>query len=267
MAQIMQPDFSVLDRPEILAVLFHPRPETSPPSAEAAGLEIQIPVDDGVVLGARFHLGAKSDPNILFFHGNGEIVADYNDLGTLYTAQGINFLPVDYRGYGRSSGRPSVAAMISDAQKILNFVVQWLETHGYTGPLIVMGRSLGSAPALSLAAQCQERVDGLIVESGFATISPLLRLLGVETGGLGLNPQADAFNLNHIQAFSKPTLIIHAQFDHIIAFSAGQALFDASPAREKRLLMIPGANHNDIFHRGLDEYLQAVRWLVGAAGG
>ena len=46
-------------------------------------------------------------PSILFFHGNGEIVADYDDLGPLYNRMGINFLAADYRGYGRSTGRPT----------------------------------------------------------------------------------------------------------------------------------------------------------------
>jgi fermentation-respiration switch protein FrsA (DUF1100 family) len=66
--------------------------------------------------------------------------------------------------------------------------------------------------------------------------------------------------------FDRPTLIIHAQNDHIISFAEGQALYDACPATDKRLLMIPGANHNDILVRGMKEYLEAVKMFVDRLG-
>jgi fermentation-respiration switch protein FrsA (DUF1100 family) len=69
-------------------------------------------------------------------------------------------------------------------------------------------------------------------------------------------------NLAKIEKFGKPTLVIHAEYDHIIPFSDGQDLFNACPAEEKQLLMIPGANHNDIFARGLPEYMAAIRSLI-----
>jgi len=266
MAPSLEPDYSVLDRPEVLAVLFHPRREMGAADNSHGGLDLEIAVAGDVAVGARFHLAGKASPTILFFHGNGEIVADYDDLGPLYTNKGINFLPVDYRGYGRSAGSPTVTAMMADAVVIFDFVARWLDTNGYSGPLIVMGRSLGSASALMLAANRQERIAGLIIESGFAYITPLIRLLGVNPDTIGFHAQWDAFNLENIQSFTKPTLIIHAQFDHIIPFGDGQALHDRAPAGDKQLLMIPGANHNDILQRGFNEYFQAVQWLVDTAG-
>ena len=91
-------DYSRFDRPEILMVLFHPRPEWHGAQSERAYDEILIPVEKEVVVGARFYPAGGSCPNILFFHGNGEIVADYDDIGKLYRRMEINFLPVDYRG-------------------------------------------------------------------------------------------------------------------------------------------------------------------------
>ena len=69
-------------------------------------------------------------------------------------------------------------------------------------------------------------------------------------------------NLAKIERFKNPTLIIHAEYDHIIPFSDGQDLFKACSAKEKQLLMIPGANHNDIFARGLPEYMAAIGSLI-----
>ena len=79
---------------------------------------------------------------------------------------------------------------------------------------------------------------------------------------MGFKEETGFGNIDKIKTIDKPTLIIHAEFDHIIPFSDGKALYDASPSKNKTLLMIPGANHNDIFARGLSEYLEAVKMLT-----
>lgn len=258
-------DYGPLDRPEVLMFLFHPRKEWGG-SRPLGSTDILIPVEQDVVVGGRFHMKDKASPSILFFHGNGEIVADYDELGPHYNELGMNFLPVDYRGYGRSTGEPTVTAMMRDGHVLFGFVTRWLKENGFHGPLIVMGRSLGSASALELAAAYGDRIDGLVVESGFAYAGPLLSLLGIHARAIGFREEEGFRNTDKIRAFKKPTLVIHAEFDHIIPFSDGQALYDASGAPEKTLVMIPGANHNDIFVRGLSQYLQAVKELTQKAG-
>jgi fermentation-respiration switch protein FrsA (DUF1100 family) len=265
MKDTSQFDYSSLDRSEVLRFLFHPRPEpaASPFQATAsAGTDIMIPVAADVAIGARFHVSTKSGGNLLFFHGNGEIVADYDELGGVYNQMGLNFLAVDYRGYGRSGGQPTIADMMRDCHTILEFVRHWLKQNDFAGPLVLMGRSLGSASVLELAAAHKSRIDGLIVESGFAFAGPLLQLLGIDLQALGLKEENGFGNLGKMKKFDKPTLIIHAEFDHIIPFSDGRALYDACPSAFKKFLKIPGANHNDIFMRGLQPYLAAVKNLV-----
>ena len=259
-------DYSALDRPEVLMRLFHPRPDYGSIEGPANAMDVVIPVEEDMVVGGRFHTQEKSAPNVLFFHGNGEIVADYDELGPLYNRMGMNFLAVDYRGYGRSTGMPTAATMMTDCHAIFEFTKTWLEGNGYTGTFIIMGRSLGSASALELASHHKDRMDGLIVESGFAHTGPLLALLGVNTGAMGFREEKGFRNLEKIRAWDKPTLVIHAEFDHIIPFSDGQALYDACPSSDKTLLKIPGANHNDIFMRGLDAYMKAVKILCKKTG-
>lgn len=261
MVDIPLADYSALDRPEVLNNIFHPRQEWH--AKESARVkDLSIPVEGAVAIGARFHLVSKDGPNILFFHGNGEIVSDYDDLGPFYNRMGINFLPVDYRGYGRSGGSPSVSAMMRDCATLYEFAKKWLADNSYSGPFIVMGRSLGSASALELVRTHPEGIDGLIVESGFAYAEPLLRLLGVDLRAVGFREEAGFRNLDKIRDFRKPVLIIHAEYDHIIPFADGQAFYAASASPDKTLLKIPGANHNDIFSRGLAEYMAAVKSLT-----
>lgn len=224
-----------------------------------------IPVENDIVVGTRFYLTGKSAPTILFFHGNGEIVADYDQMGPLYNRMGINFFAADYRGYGRSTGEPTITNMMRDCHMIFDFVKEWLKGNAYSGPFIAMGRSLGSASALELVSYYKSQIDGLIMESGFAYAGPLLQLLGINVVAMGFKEEAGFRNVDKIQDFDKPTLVIHAELDHIIPFSDGQALYDASPASEKTMLRILGANHNDIFMRGLFEYMTAVKTLVEKA--
>ena len=190
-------------------------------------------------------------------------MADYDELAPFYQRQGVNFFPVDYRGYGRSTGDPTVSAMMRDCHEIFGFVRQWLPEMGYPGPLVVMGRSLGSASALELAAAYPDQVAALIVESGFAYAGPLLQLLGVNLAAIGFKETAGFRNIDKIRAYPGPTLIIHAEHDHIIPMSDGQALYDAATAVDKTLLKIPHANHNDILFQGFAAYMAAIQTLAG----
>jgi pimeloyl-ACP methyl ester carboxylesterase len=259
---ISQIDYSGLDIPEVLNVLFHPRPEFSAGERTDSTQDFLIPVDDDVNIGTRFHLKENSVSSILFFHGNGEIVADYNDMGQVYNDMGINFIVVDYRGYGRSTGSPTMTFMMRDAHVIFEQVQNRLAEYGHKGPFMVMGRSLGSASALELAAHYPDRMDGLIIESGFSHVIPLLELLGLHITALGIKEEEGSRNIDKIKSFHKPTLIIHAEYDHIIPLSQGQELYDASPAEDKRMLKIPHADHNTIFQYGMPEYLNAIKEFV-----
>ncbi len=255
-------NYTALDRPEVLMFLFHPRRELETTGTRSHGIDIMIPVEKDEKIGARFHMAEKQSPNILFFHGNGEIVADYDDLGPLYNKLGINFLPVGYRGYGRSTGKPCVSSMMNDCHAVFDFVKTWLAKNKYSGPLIVMGRSLGSASAIEIADSHKNTISGLILESGFAYAGPLLQILGIDPDAIGFKEETGFRNVDKIKTFDKPALIIHAEQDHIIPFSDGQALYNACSASDKTLLEIPEANHNDIFMRGFSEYMSAVKALT-----
>lgn len=262
MIDISQIEYPTLDRPEVIHFLFHPRPEMGGGSNGGDARDVMIPVEENIAVGGRFHMTAASGPNILFFHGNGEIVSDYDELGPIYNRLGINFLPVDYRGYGTSNGIPTVTAMMRDSHVIFDFVRKWLSSEGFAGPLLLMGRSLGSASVLELIFHYPDAIDGLIVESGFAYAAPLLELLGIDVRSIGFEEKTGFRNVDKIAAFTGPTLIIHARNDHIIPFSDGEALFASCASADKTLLKIPGANHNDLLHVGFSDYMRAVKTLT-----
>jgi alpha-beta hydrolase superfamily lysophospholipase len=255
-------EFTVFDRPEILRFIFYPRRDSSPQPRVPNATTYLISVAEGISISCRFYLHNEKAPNILFFHGNGEIASDYDDIAPLFTQIGVNFFVADYRGYGLSGGKPTFTDMMRDAHAVFDGFKQ----EGYSGRIFVMGRSLGSASAIELAYNYQQQIEGLIVESGFADVIRLLTYIGVPVQRLGLDQVKVSLNLERIQLISIPTLIIHGECDSLIPVQEGKDLYRSSGAKDKRLLIVPEADHNDIFFVGGAEYLNTVREFVVAHG-
>jgi pimeloyl-ACP methyl ester carboxylesterase len=130
-----------------------------------------------------------------------------------------------------------------------------------------MGRSLGSACAIELAAADDGDITGLIIESGFAETLPLLLNLGVDTQSLDIT-EADGFNnLRKISQFSKPTFILHAQHDRIIPLTSAETLQVHSSARSKEFQMVPGADHNTILDVAGNLYFEAIKRFTDKIAG
>ena len=256
----------VLDTEEVLLFLFHPRAEPSGASVPDGCEAFRIPVDAGVELGARLYKGPPDAPLVLYFHGNGEIASDYDEIGPLFRRCGMQLLVVDYRGYGVSDGMPAISHMMRDAVRVFEEVRGLGRKRGWTGPLIVMGRSLGSASAAEIAGRSPEAVDGLVIESGFASLGRLMGRIGLSSRAMRVFEERDLLNTDRIRRYPGPTLVIHAEGDAIIPIEQGLALYEAAGAPDKTLLRIPGAGHNDIFYRGMTEYMEAVVTLCQKAG-
>jgi alpha-beta hydrolase superfamily lysophospholipase len=254
----------VMDRPEILGRLFFPRRELTGEASPEIGSSLTIEVAPAILLGCRFYPAATDGPCLLYFHGNGEIAADYDYVAPLYRQRGINLFVADYRGYGVSGGEPGCAALIADSHRLFEGFASFSKDSGYGDSLFVMGRSLGSAPAIEVAYHYQKRLKGLIVESGFAHERNQLDRIGM----VHLFEEPDKVvgfgNDLKIAEIRIPTLIIHGERDEIIPVGEGRKLFAASRAADKRSLFIPGAGHNDLLEREPGKYMEAVAALTGA---
>ncbi|MBI4789187.1 MAG: alpha/beta fold hydrolase [Chloroflexi bacterium] len=253
----------LLDRPEVLAVLFHPRRESS--SRAMAGVElISVPVEPGVSVGGRLYRARRESPIILYFHGNGEIAADYDDLAPLYTEMGITLLVMDYRGYGTSDGTPTATNLIADAMASYNALGRICDSNDLApARRYLMGRSLGSAAALEVASRVPDGIAGLIIVSGFANTFQLLARLGLRISGAS-EERDGAGNLAKINRIAARTLIIHGEEDFLIPISEAEELYKHSGATENRLVRIPNAGHNDLMVVGMRQYFGAIRDFVRA---
>ena len=234
--------------------LFHPRTSYQ----EMDEKDIQINVDDSVQVGSRFHLISKSVPIILFFHGNGEIATEYDDIARVYNQKNINFIIADFRGYGFSTGVPDVDNTQSDAHIILDYVLKYLKEINYSGSLILMGRSLGSVSVLELSTRYPQDFSGLIIESGFADEEPLFKLIGTTAEQAGFTKKDGFLNGEKIKAYKGPLLVIHAEQDHIVPFTQGELLYNSCLSKDKKFLSIPNANHNNILGVDPQRYFKEV---------
>jgi uncharacterized protein len=228
---------------------------------ERAGLEyreLALECDDGERLhgwwiGTRTHLLG----HLLVCHGNAGNVGDRVLHAALLTAAGFDVLLFDYRGYGRSSGRPSEEGTYRDARAALTGL---LEQPGVDpARVFYLGESLGGAVALDLALE--RSPAGLVLLSAFTGVRELARL------HYPFIPAAlvpDAYpTLRGIHELHAPLLVLHGDRDEIVPLSQGRALFE-SASEPKRLQVFPGLGHNDLVPLAGAEFAQVIAsWVSG----
>ncbi len=253
-------DYSKIDRQKYLSYLFHPSSGKFLPAQDDQ--DVDIVINEEVRLGCRFFLADREYPTILYFHGNGETPSDYNQIAPLYVAKNLNFFVATYRGYGRSSGTPSVASMMSDAKIVFKYLKTKMAELEMNESLFVMGRSIGSAAAIELCATYADDIKGLIVESGFADTLPLLENIGLSLHDEELKEEDGFGNLDKIQDIKLPTLILHGAEDILIPFKQAERLQSFSGAKAKKFFLIPRADHNSIIAVGGDNYFLTIRGFI-----
>lgn len=245
-------DYSMLDNLPGSGRSFYPqRHWTETPDGAA---DYGIAVDNGVVLSSRFYPVGSANPTVLFFYGNGETAAGYDVIAPFYNEIGANFFVADYRGYGASGGRPTFSTMLSDAHRVLDWLIGALVELRFTGPVYVMGRSMGRHAAGELAARAPDRINGVIIESGRPN-------LGRFTEGLDTESAQALEEAYHEKFYSIniPALIIHGQRDELAPVSDAVDMHDKMRTSKKHLEIIPGAGHNDLMFVGMQQYFGAIR--------
>jgi pimeloyl-ACP methyl ester carboxylesterase len=248
-------DYSLIDQPEAISFMFYPRQDHS--FCPGNAFDYAIPVEEKVSVTCRFYLGGRDFPWVLYFHGNGEVVSDYDDIAPFYHKIGLNLVVADYRGYGASQGFPLFSNMVEDAHRIFSAAGKKLAEKGLSEKIFVMGRSLGSISALELAYNNPDKLKGVIIESGFASIVHLLRhydlFIGVDTG------QFNKECIEMVSRISIPALIIHGENDQHVSLKQGKFLFNNLGSSIKKMVTVPGASHNDIMFYGMKQYFEAIK--------
>jgi len=238
---------AVFDSDEFNHSLFFPRADASepPPGAEDRFVEL-----GAVRVHVRCHGAATSRCTLLLFHGNGEVVADYDDAAERFAELGVALAVAEYRGYGASSGVPTLRDLIGDARPIAGAVPG--------APLIVMGRSLGSAAAHELFAHPVDGMAGVVLESAFYDLGGLVRRRGLTPPAAFTDDERATFEpAGKLRVGRLPLLVLHGARDTLIDPREAAAAHDtATAASDRRLVLVEGRGHND--HAGAETYWRAL---------
>ena len=244
-------------------IYFPTRTDKEAPTPRVAGAsaveEVWIEAADGVRVHGIYAAAENAFADLLFFHGNAGNLYDRLDNVTLLVASGFNVLIMDYRGYGKSEGEPSEAALYEDGLAAYRFLID--EKGADAARLVLFGRSLGSTVAIELGSQHPAGV--VIAESAFTTARELARLHYGILPNVLLRAMTHQFDsLSKAPNLRAPVLYIHGDRDNIVPVEMGRRLYEASP-EPKEWYPIFGAGHNDTLLVGGDEYLQRLTEFVG----
>jgi uncharacterized protein len=213
--------------------------------------DVELATSDGVRLHGWFVPGEGSRA-LLFFHGNAGNISHRLGSIRVFNDLGLSVLIIDYRGYGRSGGRPTEAGTYRDAEAAWRYVT---ESRGFPPErVVVFGRSLGGAVAAWLAARVQP--GALIVESSFTSVPDL---------GSELYPwlpvrrlsRFDYPTLRYVSEVRAPVLVVHSRDDEIAPFHHAETIFSA--AQNGATLLELRGSHNDAHVRSEQDYIAGLR--------
>lgn len=242
--------------------VYHPAPWIDRDWARVSGLpleEVSFSAPDGTSLFGWYVESGAAPAVLLWCHGNaGNIINRLDNLAELHRL-GLSAFLFDYRGYGRSRGTPSEEGLYQDALAAYAYLSQ--VRHIRPERIVLFGRSLGAAVAGEVAGR--RPAAGLILESSFPSIEALAR---AHYFGLPVHWLLHArFNLaERLRAVSVPILVVHGDRDTIVPLEMGKQVFEAAKG-PKSFYLVPGADHNDLYHVGGTAYFRRLKRFIEEA--
>ncbi len=225
--------------------------------------ECTFPTRDGLRLHAWWQPGsggAGDDrrPVLLWCHGNTGNVTHRAEAFRRFTSKGLGVLLFDYRGYGKSEGRPSERGLYMDAEAAYKYLT---EAQGIAPERIVcFGRSIGSTVALHVALL--RKTAGVVIEGAFENLGAVVRRrVPIVPVSAFVSNRMD--NVSRVQRLRVPLLVIHDARDTVVPAAQARAVFRAAPG-QKEFYSLEGAGHSDIADAGGDEYYEVLHRFCSA---
>ncbi len=213
-------------------------------------VDVELKTRDGVRLHAWWVAPLEARLATLYLHGNGGNLTHRIHRIRAITAAGSALLILDYRGYGKSEGRPTEKGLYADAEA----GYRRLAGLGYDPRhIVVHGESLGTAVAVDLAARLP--CGGVILEAPFTSARDVAARVLPLLGPLVIRSYDSRGKIGRLRA---PLLVIHGDRDEVIPFEMGRALFAAAP-EPKAFWAVAGAGHNDLAETAGPEYAARLR--------
>ena len=248
-------------------LLFQPSKELGSIPKEVQKQEVSIKTKDGETLHGYFLKAKKNtDKTIIYLHGNaGNVDEGWYRAGTeMQENVNANVLIVDYRGYGKSSGKPSREGVIKDARAMYEYLIKEKRINGSN--ISVFGKSMGGAIAVELAAKLKQEnkpLRSLIIQSSFTSLRDVAKSIFPYIPGFIV--RNDLLNsLELIKELNIPVLISHGDKDELIPHEQSKRLYETAN-EPKKLIILEGAHHNDTseYYSKNEDYYKELKKLVG----
>lgn len=220
-----------------------------------------IVTEDGESLDAWFLQRDDAVATVLYLGGNGFLMVKSRPLIQAYATLPVNLLLIDYRGYGLSSGDPTVRGVQEDTRAAFRFVTS--DAVPQTDKIFVHGHSMGSFLATIITDE--NTVDGYILESPVTEVDRWTKRLIPWVMRPFIRFQIDEdvkaqSNSDKVASITTPLLIMGGTADDVTPIRMAEELYDISASPQKKLVKISGGGHNDLPNRAL--YRQSLREFI-----
>jgi fermentation-respiration switch protein FrsA (DUF1100 family) len=201
--------------------------------------EVMLQTKDGEKINAILFTNPKNKNVILYFHGNAGSLGNWQFIWQELMTLDCNLFIIDYRCYGKSTGKFSENGFYIDAETAYEYLLE----NGYTSEsIIIYGRSLGSGVAVNLAIN--KKAKALILETPFSALKDLAKeKYSFLFPGLFLKYDFD--NFSKMENLAIPALLIHGDNDNIIPLSHSKVLFEKIKGA-KQMFIVKGGGHNNL---------------------
>jgi len=226
--------------------------DDSPSNWNLSYRDVLLRTKDGEKLHCWFFPLTGEPPVLLFYHGNAGNISHRIENVERLVNRGLSVFLLSYRGYGKSTGRPSEKGIYLDGLAAYDYLTQTERIP--PNRIAIFGRSLGGAVAIEVALQRGAKC--IVIESTFTSLRDMSKTI---FPWFLFSP----FIPNHYDNGTKiatlfvPKLIVHGKNDEIVPFWIGEKLFTVAKDK-KKFLAIEGAGHNDTYIVGGSAYFNEV---------
>jgi len=233
--------------------------------------DIFIPVEGNVKINAWHSPPTLREITVVFCHGNGGNLSFYTEIIRLLQENGYGVMAIDYRGYGKSTGRPDETGLVNDLRAAIRYLKENKNTPEQN--IVLWGFSLGGGVAAHMAAE-NDTFRGVILQSTFTTLRDMASYV-VHRIYLGLKKDYESYfthflikelillkqeyrTKDRIKHIKSPLLLAHAMPDNIVPFEMTVQLADENPKARVFISQDGGHNEHSWFYPKLFEFLNSL---------
>ena len=219
--------------------------------------EIFFNIDDDTLHTVLFKSRTSPKATIIYYHGSGGNISLNTSIAELLTNEGFQIFMIDFRAYGKSTGKPTHLNIAKDAQIIFDKITVRDEVKNY--PVIVYGASIGTQIATKITRDNKDKVSAIILDGAMSSFTDMALLSVPEEqkemiSTYVTSPYSAVEDIKHIESI--PKLFIHSKGDKSVPFSQGAAVYSNAP-KPKKFWEYEG-NHLDSASKFPKEYIQYI---------